>query len=390
MSNLRGMSELRLLTSADYLAHRQLMSHAFGRGGVVEPPAEPKEPSKETIGIFEGEELCSALTTCPFNIYWPGAVMGELAMGGIAGVATHAEARGQGHVDRLLCESLVRMREAGQLVSALYPFSFSFYGHYGWGWVGEKYEVTLPLRELPASKRQAKRLFAEAAAPQLAEVYQSAASRYRGAFTAGSRNFPGLLAADDKRLTYAYATEGGYLLWRYPSGDGAGELREYIAATPESERALLALLRDLGVQTKRGAVVLPADTTLLCHSMHWDIELKMQPVFMGRVVDVAAALAALQTAQPDCGFTLAVTDSHAEWNTGVWKVSVEGGRVSASPTTQTAQLTFDIQSFSQAFWGSPGLERLRRAGRVTVHDEGAFTQLSALLPPTPVMCWNHF
>ena len=384
------MSDLRLLTADDYLAHRQLMSHAFAGGRVVEPPEKPQEPSKETIGIFEDGVLCSALTTCPFTVHWPGAAAGELAMGGIAGVATHAEARGHGHVDRLLCESLIRMREAGQVVSALYPFAFSFYGRYGWGWVGEKLWATLPLRELPASKRHAKRLSEEAAREHVPAVHAAAAARYRGAFTNSSRNYDGLLSADDKRLTYTYATDGGYLLWRYPGGDGAGDIREYIATTPEAEKALLALLRDLGMQTQKGAGPLPSDTTLFCHTIHNDIEVKLQPVFMGRVVDAAAALAALQTTAPEGALTLALTDTHADWNTGTWKIVTEGGRVTAARTDEAPQLALDIQSFSQAFWGTPGLERLRRAGKVTVHDEAAYAQLAALLPTTPVMCWDHF
>jgi predicted acetyltransferase len=199
-----------------------------------------------------------------------------------------------------------------------------------------------------------------------------------------------LLDASDKRLTYAYGIEGGYLLWRYPSGEGAGEIREYMATTPEAERALLALLRDLGVQVAQGRLTLPTDTTLFCHAIHNDIELKTEPVFMGRVVDVAAALAALTTPQPDGALTLAVTDQHASWNEGVWKIAIEAGSVTATPTTEAAQLSLDIQSFSQAFWGIPGLERLRRAGKVDVWDEAAFTRLAALLPSAPVMCWNHF
>jgi predicted acetyltransferase len=384
------MSELRLLTSTDYLAHRQLMSHAFGRGGVVEVPEEPKNPPQETIGIFEEGELHSALTTCPFTLYWPGSTAGELKMGGIAGVATYAEARGNGHVDRLLCESLARMREAGQVVSALYPFAFSFYGRYGWGWVGEKFEATLPLRELPGSKRVAKRLSEDAAAEHLPKVYAAVAGRYRGAFVPASRNFSNVLSASDNRLTYTYAVEGGYLLWRYPSGDGPGEIREYMAATPEAERALLAVLRDLGMQTRQGRLTLPGDTTLFCQTIHNDIQVQVQPVFMGRVVDVSTALEALSSTQPDCRFTLAVDDPHADWNTGTWAITVESGVVRAVRTDETAQVTLDIQSLSQAFWGTPGLERLRRAGRVTVHDEAGFPALALLLPSAPVMCWNHF
>ncbi|MBB6050652.1 GNAT family N-acetyltransferase [Armatimonas rosea] len=384
------MSELRLLTAADYLAHRQLMSHAFGRGGVVEASAEPKDPPVETLGIFVDGELASSLTTCPFTVYWPGSQVGTLAMGGIAGVASHAEARGQGHVDRLLVESLGRMRAAGQVISALYPFSFSFYGRYGWGWVGEKYGATLPLRELPASKRLARRLTGEAAQTHVTEVYAASGARYRGAFVPGSRNLAGLLSESDRRLTYAYTTEGGYLLWRYPSGEGAGEVREWMTDSPEAERALLALLRDLGVQTRQGRLTLPADTTLFCQTVLNEMDVRVEPVFMGRVVDVAAALGALKTSLPDGALTLAIDDPHADWNTGTWRVTLEGGAVHVAPTTDAAQLSLGIQAFSQAFWGTPGLERLRRAGKVGVQSEAAFTQLLALLPTAPVMCWDHF
>lgn len=383
------MPQLRLLTADDTFARRQLMSHAFGRGAQVDPPTEPQEPAKESIGIFDGSELLSCLTTCPFTVYWPGALNGELAMGGIAGVATYADARGGGHVDRLLRESLVRMRDAGQVVSALYPFAWAFYQRYGWDAVGEKRNVTLPLRELPGLGRRAKRLSDEAAATQVPALYGIEAARYRGAFTTETRSWPGPLEHSDKRTTYPYATEGGYLLWRF--GD-MGEIREYMASTPDAEAALLHLLRDLGMQTKQGKVTLPTDETITARFSHWDIETQVEPVFSGRVVDVKAALESLQSTAPNGELALQIQDATAPWNQGTWLVTVEAGAVSCLPTDRAPQLSLEIKAFSQAFWGAPDLARLRRAGRVTVATEEAeaFSLLSQVLPPRPVMCWNHF
>lgn len=386
------MPELRILGAEDSLSHRRLMSHAFGRGAVVVAPAEPVEPPKETLGLFVQGELLSALTTCPFTVYWPGARGGALALGGVAGVATYAEARGEGHVDQLLRESLRRMREAGQVISALYPFAWKFYQRYGWDAVGEKRTLTLPLRELPSGRRAAKRLSDAEAQEQVPALYARGAQRYRGAFTAETRRWPGPLEHSEGRLTYPYATEGGYLLWRYSE---VGEVREYVSATPEAEAGLLQLLRDLGMQVGKGRVTLPSDETLSVRFPHNDTETRTAPVFSGRVVDLKAALealetSALETSVPEGALVLGVEDATAPWNQGRWRVEVAGGGVSCVPTDETPQLALDIRALSQAYWGAPDLARLRRAGRVEVQDEAAFALLAQLLPPHPVMCWNHF
>lgn len=363
------------------------MSHAFGKGGVVEPPTEPKDPPVETIGFFEGDALLSALTTCPFTVYWPGAKDGQLPMGGVAGVATYAEHRGGGYVAKLLTESLVRMRDAGQVVSSLYPFAWAFYQKYGWDAVGEKRTLILPLRELPAGPRVARRLSDSEADTLIPELYASGTAHYRGAFTGQTRRWRGPLDHSEKKTTFAYATEGGYLLWRY---EETGDIREYVPTTPESETALLALLRDLGVQVPKARVTLPADETVSTRFMHWDREARVQPVFSARVVDFPALLAQLQTEAPNGSLVLSVSDPHAPWNHGTWNLTVEAGEVSCTRTTDTPQVELAIQALSQAAWGTPSLATLRRAGRMRVRDEAAFALLAQVFPPQTVMCWDHF
>jgi predicted N-acetyltransferase YhbS len=53
-------------------------------------------------------------------------------MAGIGGVATHPLARRQGHVRALLTQLLGEARDAGHVVSALYPFRPSFYERFGY------------------------------------------------------------------------------------------------------------------------------------------------------------------------------------------------------------------------------------------------------------------
>jgi predicted acetyltransferase len=78
--------------------------------------------------LLEDEQMASKLTIHPMEIWLAGKIM---PMGGIAGVASWPEYRRKGHIKALMKQSLEVMREQGQYVSMLHPFSFSFYRKYG-------------------------------------------------------------------------------------------------------------------------------------------------------------------------------------------------------------------------------------------------------------------
>ncbi len=51
------------------------------------------------------------------------------------------------------------------------------------------------------------------------------------------------------------------------------------------------------------------------------------------------------------------------------------------PVTDAPGVVLDIQALTQAYWGQPGLDRLRATGRLSVTDETQYALLSRLLPP---------
>jgi predicted acetyltransferase len=382
--------ELRDLEPGDALAHRRLMSHAFGQGRIPDEPKEGDDPPKGVIGLFEGTALRASLGVNDFSIVWGAA--GPRSMGGVAGVATWAEARGRGLVDRLLKESLVRMRDSGQSLSALYPFAWAFYRKFGWEWVGERATVTLPLRELPRSRADVRRIESEDDARTLVRsVYERYTATHHGPLTAQSRDWNSRLSHSDNKQTYVYAAgDDGYLLWRYNADDAPGDIREMLAVTPEAQSALLGLLRDLGVQRKTATWSnAPSDQTLLCHLAHWDVKQTVEPVFAARVVDVAQALSGLP-ASVEGRVCFSVTDEAAPWNAGVFTLEASGGKTVCTRSTSAPQLALDIQALSQAVWGHPSLAVLRRAGRTQVSDDAGFRLLADVLPPATVWHPNFF
>ncbi len=390
--------ELRAVTSDDHFILNQLMNHAFGQGRVVTPRAPEEEiPEYKGIwGIYENGGLKAALTVCPFLVHWGADAV--LPMGGIAGVATFVEARGRGYVAQLLKQSLRAMKDEGQVVSALYPFSWAFYRRYGWDWVGQKRDVKIPLRELKAAPegRDVLPLAGEKVQEELTAGYTTFAKRYRGVFTTETHRWGGRLSHSDSKTTYAYRYEptGAYMLWRY--GGENGQIREFTGTTGAEYRGFLSLLHYFGTQVKEASVSLPDDSPIQSHIMDWDLSTSVQPVFQARVVDFGAALALITIPPgiPNGTATLAVQDEHAPWNDGVWRITVEDGKVSGATVVaadpNTADVSADIQALSQAFWGKPSFAELRIAGRISVQNEEGYQLLTALFPATMVYTLDDF
>ena len=396
-------TEIRPLAPDDSLRHRELMAHAFGGGNVVSPPEENASPPDvaNKWGLFADGDLQAALTVVPFETHWGSEIVFKL--GGIAGVATWAQARGNGYVAELLTESLRAMKERGEVVSALYPFSFAFYRKFGWDWVGEKRRVFLPLAALHAAPegkdvRDITERGGGNVRPKIEAAYTKYARHYRGIFTADTHKWEASLSHHDGHTTYVYEYEptGEYLLWRYDTESRKGIVREWTARTPEAFRAHLSLLHYLGTQCDTATVTVPGNSFLTAHLMHNGMETKTTPVFMGRVVDFAQAMRGLAPVPdaPNGALRLEVTDKYAPWNAGLWRVGVENGTVFCEPETAQnapADVTLDICTLSQAFWGSPSLAWLRSAGRVeAVTDEAAFALLARLLPACPVYTLDDF
>ena len=401
-----GSYEIRTLTPADAHANRTLMSHAFSRGRVVtqDPDkAEDADYGKDTRGLFEGGKLAASLTIRPFAVHW--GAESTVPMGGIAGVASFAEARGQGFVDALMKDSLHQMRARGEVVSSLYPFAFAFYRRYGWDWVGEERTVTLPLRELRSAPegRSVRAIPAEEGRGALEPAYTEFARRYRGLFTAETHQWNRSLDPSDGRAAHVYGFGGdddrspeSYLTWRFDGSGKGGEVREFVVNSPAGFRGLLSLLYYLGTQCDKARLTMPSDLPLWAHLMHWDLETRLGPVFMARVVDVAAAFERLGGADgtvSDGECLLRVRDEHAPWNDGLFRVAAEGGNVSCSPVVgggAEPDVSMDITALSQAFWGTPSLDWLRGAGRLDVRSEPGYRALAAVLPAANVFTLDAF
>jgi len=381
---------------ASYIG-RQAFAHGRRTGGNWFQ--DPNRPPITMIGAWDEAGLQARLTIIAYQVYMGPDLV--LPMGGIGGVSCLPASRGKGYAGELLKVALQKMYEAGQTLSSLYPFSWDFYRHYGWEWVGLNRTYTVPTRILkPCSETEHVRAVRPEDRPKIEAIYARYAANYRGMVVRDAKEWNAVLQDRDDHYTYTYLYENldgsgesqpeGYFTY---SGGKREEtrIREFIASTSRARRALLGLLRRHEMQVEKFRWDAPGDDLLYHQLCHNDTETKLEPMVQGRIVDVARALTAWHPAPEARGaFDLSVQDEHASWNQGTWHVEFEAGNVSVRRSDAEAQIALTIQSLSQAYYGTPTLDEIRAAEKLTVHDETAYASLRTLLAGPPMWTVTHF
>ncbi|ETT82420.1 GNAT family N-acetyltransferase [Viridibacillus sp. FSL R5-0477] len=99
-----------------------------------------------TIGAYDGRKLVGQLLVLPLNMT---IHQTTYKMGGIGFVCTYPEYRNRGIMKKLMTRALEEMRENGQCISVLAPFSVSFYRYFGWELFFDKLNYSIPTEAFP-------------------------------------------------------------------------------------------------------------------------------------------------------------------------------------------------------------------------------------------------
>jgi predicted acetyltransferase len=379
--------EIQLLTADDVLEVRRIWDHAFHHGARrtvrIEDWHDRLQTGDYLCGVRDEGGLQCVMLINGFRVHFGADTVYD--MGGVGGVSSLPASRGKGYAGHCLKFALEQMKERGQPVSSLFPFSWNFYRQYGYEWIGTKRDYKVKTSSLPNSKEtEWVRAATAQDTPGIVGCYTHYAHRYRGLLKRKEDRWNELLNDTDGHFTFTFVYERdgkieGYLSYRGGEEKETG-LREFVCTSLRAYRGLLGLLRRHEMQTDAFTWSAPDDDPLWNIYYHWDIETKAEPITQARIVDVATAFADWRPATQERGSAVfALTDETCDWNTGTWRVEFEGGRVAIKRVQETPQLSMDIQALSQAFYGAPNLLALRHAERVTVQDERGLTALHTLL-----------
>lgn len=398
--------EFRMLERGDYTEHQNLMSMAFGRGGLRQPLADDAPDPVgllNTIGLFEDGKLMSSVGVEPYRVHFGYGT--QLGYGAIGGVACANERRGRGYVQELLDRSLALMEERAQTISGLYPFAYAFYRKFGWEYVGHVQNIKLPVRELkrynPAGWR-VDEIDLENNLELVKPFYDAFAANYRSSFTGATRKWHDDYKAHDNRKSYVYIARneageiGGMMRFRYPA-HGSSDLPSATRLWTTSPAALLAILdviRDIGVQHDTVQMLVPSDFPTLAINCSHATKISLEPVYQGRIVSIAqwAAGISLPASATEHTLTLHVHDTHAPWNDGKWTITrTENGiRAEKADGIATADIELDITTFSQLAFGDPSRRMLQAAGKLPMASETVNAAIDAIFPPHSVYLWDGF
>ncbi len=337
-----------------------------------------------TLAGFDREgTLVCALSYLPEVLWWGPA---QIPAGAIGGVATDPKHQRRGHAGGLIVQAIHILRERGCCISPLWPFSFRWYGKFGWACPAPR----LDLKVWPDLVRQA-----TAEAGTVRRATADDASAVHRLYSEGAQLRNGQSVRAEK---FWQKEEIGRELW-VGEGSGGGvdcsalvemgdmgraqgkriTVRELHGA---SFAAQLKLVRSLADMDGVGAMKLelPPDSLLL-HAFPERFDGSVEHDLGLRVLDVAEALAHLK---PPEKLRATISFEIADWVVNAAQplaatVQVEGGQVQVAAQSKKDALCCDINTFAQLFAGGLTAAQARATGRLTGGNPAMGAACDALL-----------
>ncbi|CAM3501673.1 GNAT family N-acetyltransferase [Paenibacillus lupini] len=321
--------EIRLLTLDQYEDMMELSQFAFQ---YEVPPANYAEARNrfeheeaERWGIYLEGKLAAQLGLLEFHTYIGGK---RFAMSGVAGVSTWPEFRRQGLVAELLHHSLVQMKEKGQTLSFLHPFSVSFYRKFGWELYTDLKTYKIDTSLMPPRTSYNGTIKRVAIDYELLNpIYQAYAKRINGALDRSEAWWNYRIKSSKKGQTVVYFdTAGepqGYVI--YVVKNRGLLVHEFIDLTEEARLALWSFLSQHDSMIDQLEMKVAADDGQAYLLANPRIKQEIMPYFMARIVDAEAFLREypFEASGEETSIVLDIQDEHAPWNEGIYQISID-------------------------------------------------------------------
>ena len=140
-----------LLRYAFQVTEKQLMETGWRDDEIMQSKF-PILERADVLGCYDGDELVSQIAVYPLQMN----VHDEIyPIGYVTSVNTYPEYSGRGLIRTLMHRSLTRMREKGQSVALLYPYSIPMYRRFGWEIISNKISYKIKDNQIYPSRKRA-------------------------------------------------------------------------------------------------------------------------------------------------------------------------------------------------------------------------------------------
>ncbi|MFN8556571.1 MAG: GNAT family N-acetyltransferase [Dehalococcoidia bacterium] len=380
---------------------------AAGEADVDRALAHTMNQPEWTLCAFEDGAPVSQMTTYPFTMRWNGR---DLSCGGVTSVSTLPTHRRRGHLRELMTRSFATMRDAGQPVAMLWASMAAIYQRFGYGIAFTNHVSSFRPRDLrfvdSARPRGRVRLLPTDEAPVvLGPVYERfAAPRTLMLHRSDEMWRQGVLrvwppdSAPYLIAVYEESDEAlGYVIYsveqardRRPGPDLTLHVPEFVWLATAAHRALVELLAGYDLAEEVRLYRMAADDPLF-HLVDEPrlLNIKQMDGTLVRLTDVRQALEG-RGYNADGAVSFVLHDDLCPWNSGGWRLTVDGGKGRLAPASETA-IEVTPRALAMLASGHVSATALSRAGMLTASGPAALAAADALfrVPHAP-LCLDGF
>lgn len=392
------MPTLRYMTNDDLLAYKHLCSICYTYPDTTEPEALTDDALHAYRGVFSDDgRLLSAMM---YNHYDVRFCDQTVRLAGVGGVVTDPAARAGGNVRRIFEADLPRMYCEGYVFSALYPFSYRFYGKFGYTWAEFWKNAEIPrdcLRSDLHRAEEIRRVLPGEDDQGMRRIYDTYTADKNLALVRTDRLWENLRKGMPwECLKHAYVLYVGgqpaaYWIGRMEKQNGNTTLRilDMAWTSYQGQEAIFAMIRGMNEVNSIAMRVQSGFEPRLLTAEAYDVADKGAGTAMVRVLNAERALALLLPAPLPGAVTLEVQDDQIAENCGRFTVNCDGYNVTVERiTTGSADIRCDIRGLTALVMGRQRFADAVEAGVVELLNPKK-TRLAELLFAERKLHMNH-
>lgn len=393
--------ELKKLTIDDFEQSTRLGMYAF-RISLSDEQFEERRAhfmknGDHRFGVFEQDQLCSQLLLHDFEFMLQGKpVLGS----GVASVSTWPEYRRHGYVAKLLQQSFEFMRSKNQVVSALHPFSVSFYRKFGYELLSQRVKNTIPISQIKRVNVEGS-IVREQRYIELREMYEQYAKQYDGMLMRSESfwldDMPHKKKGNIAIYRNAEGIKRGYIIYKIE--DHALQISEFVYLDKEAYDGLWSFVGQHDSMVGEVKWDSSFEDQQFIQFTEPRIKREVEQYGMGRIVDCAAFINIYKFKPLASGeeerFTLQIEDKYAPWNDGMFEliISHDGSAqlvaINSDAKLNENTLSCSINALAGLFFGYATVASLNWNGQLKGNEE-LLMRLNDRIDKNPTQLMDFF
>lgn len=327
----------------------------------------------DVFGWFDEKKLVSQIAIYQFEVMIFGKIY---KMGGVTGVGTFPEYSNRGLMQKLIQKALQDMKDKGQTISYLYPYSIPYYRKKGWEIISDKITYEIADYQLPKYKPVGGEVVRVAPdAKEIKDAYQRFTNKTHGALIRNDLAWSEYFRWDsDDLMAAVYYGEtdelDGYVI--YSIVEDIFNIKDMIFMNEDARTGLWNFVSAHFSMIDKVVGCTYTDEPLAFLLEDSEIKETIAPYFMARIVDIEKFIEAYPF-KPDTNkrsWIFNLDDPLLDWNQGTFKLEIsKTGKGSIKKVQEEVKDSINIQTLTTMLLGYKRPEYLHKIRRINCSEE---------------------